>query len=192
MLISVTQGSYVKRTPLSAYRAQRRGGRGVQGMRTKDEDEVVDLYLGAHARSRPLLHQPRPGLRPARLCPARRGARRPRAADGQLPEPGRRRAGDDAAGRARFLSRPSTSPCSPARARIKRVKLSEFEAVRPSGIIAMNLEPGDELGWARATSGDQEFIIVTAQRPGAALRRDRGSGDGPHGGGCGGDPPHQR
>ncbi len=43
VLISVTQGSYIKRTPLSAYRAQKRGGRGVQGMRTKDEDEVVDL-----------------------------------------------------------------------------------------------------------------------------------------------------
>ena len=53
-------------------------------------------------------------------------------------------------------------------AKIKRVKLSEFEDVRPSGIIAMNLEPGDELGWARATAGDQEFIIVTAG--GRALR----------------------
>ena len=47
VLISVTQGSYVKRTPQAAYRAQRRGGRGVQGMRTKDEDEVVDL-VSAH------------------------------------------------------------------------------------------------------------------------------------------------
>ena len=44
VLISLTQNSYLKRTPISAYRAQRRGGRGVQGMRTKDEDEVVDLY----------------------------------------------------------------------------------------------------------------------------------------------------
>ena len=53
-------------------------------------------------------------------------------------------------------------------AKIKRVKLSEFEDVRPSGIIAMNLGPGDELGWARATAGNQEFIIVTAG--GRALR----------------------
>ena len=54
------------------------------------------------------------------------------------------------------------------RGRIKRMKLSEFADVRPSGIIAMNLEPGDELGWARATFGKQEFIIVTAG--GKALR----------------------
>jgi DNA gyrase subunit A len=40
--------------------------------------------------------------------------------------------------------------------------------VRPSGIIAMNLGPGDELGWARSTAGNQEFIIVTAG--GRALR----------------------
>jgi DNA gyrase subunit A len=52
--------------------------------------------------------------------------------------------------------------------RIKRLKLSEFAAVRPSGIIAMNLGPGDELGWARATSGDQDYILVTAR--GRALR----------------------
>ena len=52
--------------------------------------------------------------------------------------------------------------------RIKRMKLEEFEAVRPSGIIAMNLDPGDELGWARATFGNQEFIIVA--EGGRALR----------------------
>ena len=46
--------------------------------------------------------------------------------------------------------------------------LSEFAAVRPSGIIAMNLGPGDELAWARATRGDQDFIIVTAD--GRAVR----------------------
>jgi DNA gyrase subunit A len=52
--------------------------------------------------------------------------------------------------------------------RIKRLKLNEFAAVRPSGIIAINLEPGDELGWAQATGGNQEFIVVTAH--GRALR----------------------
>ncbi len=52
--------------------------------------------------------------------------------------------------------------------RMKRLPLSEFAAVRPSGIIAMNLGPGDELGWARATRGDQDFILVTTH--GRALR----------------------
>ena len=54
--------------------------------------------------------------------------------------------------------------------RIKRVQLSEFNAVRPIGIIAMPLEEGDELGQRRVTSGEQELILVTEK--GQALRFD--------------------
>ena len=46
--------------------------------------------------------------------------------------------------------------------------LSEFAAVRPSGLIAISLEEGDELGWVRLTSGEDEIILVTEQ--GQALR----------------------
>ncbi len=52
--------------------------------------------------------------------------------------------------------------------RIKRVELSAFSSVRPSGLIAMGLHDDDELGWARLTSGDDEIILVTEQ--GKALR----------------------
>ena len=58
-------------------------------------------------------------------------------------------------------------------AKIKRVKLSEFEDVRPSGIIAMNLGPGDELGWARH-GGGRGIHHRHRGRPRTALRRDRG------------------
>jgi DNA gyrase subunit A len=52
--------------------------------------------------------------------------------------------------------------------KIKRVELSEFGAVRPSGLIAITLEDGDELGWARLTDGQDEIILVTEL--GQALR----------------------
>jgi DNA gyrase subunit A len=52
--------------------------------------------------------------------------------------------------------------------KVKRVELSEFNAVRPSGLIAIGLEEGDELGWARLTDGENEIILVTEQ--GQALR----------------------
>jgi len=52
--------------------------------------------------------------------------------------------------------------------KVKRVELSEFSAVRPSGLIAINLEPGDELGWARLTDGEDEIVLITEQ--GQALR----------------------
>jgi DNA gyrase subunit A len=167
VLISVTQGSYVKRTPLAAYRAQRRGGRGVQGMRTKDEDEVVDLF-SANTLDHLLFFTNR-----GRVYGQRVFALPDTARDGRgLPL-------------VNFLNlaadeRVTTLLVVPdfeqaeyvtlltRRAKIKRMKLSEFEDVRPSGIIAMNLGPGDELGWARSTFGDQEFIIVTAG--GRALR----------------------
>jgi DNA gyrase subunit A len=52
--------------------------------------------------------------------------------------------------------------------RIKRIALSDFASVRPSGLIAIKLDAGDELNWARLTNGKDEVILVTEQ--GKALR----------------------
>jgi DNA gyrase subunit A len=52
--------------------------------------------------------------------------------------------------------------------KIKRVELSDFAAVRPSGLIAIGLDKNDFLGWVRATGGDDEIIIVTEK--GQSLR----------------------
>jgi DNA gyrase subunit A len=167
VLISVTQGSYVKRTPLAAYRTQGRGGRGVQGMQTKAEDEVVDLFA-ARTLDHVLFFTNRGRVYGQRVF--------------ALPDAGRTAKGLPMVNVLNLTpdERVTTLLVVPdfqqakyvtlltRQGKIKRVKLEEFEAVRPSGIIAMNLEPGDELGWARATGGDQEFIIVTAG--GRALR----------------------
>jgi len=51
---------------------------------------------------------------------------------------------------------------------VKRVALEEFANVRPSGLVAISLDEGDELGWVRLTSGKDEIILVT--RSGQALR----------------------
>ncbi len=45
MVVTVTHGGYIKRMPLSTYRAQRRGGKGRAGMATKDEDVVTRLFV---------------------------------------------------------------------------------------------------------------------------------------------------
>jgi DNA gyrase subunit A len=167
VLISISQASYIKRTPLAAYRAQKRGGRGVQGMRTKDEDEVVDL-ISAHTLDHLLFFTNRGRVYGQRVFNLPDAAR-----DGRgLPM-------------VNFLNLTAEEKVTTLlvvpdfadaeyvtlltrQGRIKRIKLSEFADVRPSGIIAMNLEPGDELGWARATRGGQEFLLVTAG--GRALR----------------------
>jgi DNA gyrase subunit A len=54
--------------------------------------------------------------------------------------------------------------------RIKRTNLSEFESVRPSGLIALSLDGDDELGWVKLTHGNDEVIIVS--RSGQAIRFD--------------------
>jgi DNA gyrase subunit A len=161
VLIGITQSSYIKRTPLTAYRAQRRGGRGMQGMRTKDEDEVVDLYF-ARTLDHVLFFTNRGRVYGERVF--------------ALPDAGRDARGLPMVNVLNLAAdeRVTTLLVVPDFAqaeyvsmvtrmgRIKRVKLSEFAAVRPSGIIAVNLEPGDELGWVRATFGDQDFVVVTA------------------------------
>ena len=166
VLISVTQGSYVKRTPLHAYRTQGRGGRGVQGMRTKSEDEVADLF-SAHTLDHVLFFTNRGRVYGQRVF--------------ALPDAGRDAKGMPMVNVLNLTAdeRVTTLLVVPdfqqakyvtlltRQGKIKRVNLEEFEAVRPSGIIAMNLEPGDELGWARAQR-HQDFIIVTAG--GRALR----------------------
>jgi len=55
-----------------------------------------------------------------------------------------------------------------SRGKVKRVNLEEFASVRPSGLIAMGLDEGDTMGWARLTSGKDEVIFVTER--GQALR----------------------
>ena len=45
MVVTVTAGGYIKRTPLADFRAQRRGGKGLSGMQTKDEDVVTTLFV---------------------------------------------------------------------------------------------------------------------------------------------------
>jgi len=161
VLISVTQGSYIKRTPLSAYRAQKRGGRGVQGMRTKDEDEVVDL-LSARTLDHMLFFTDRGRVYGQRVY--------------NLPETAR-----DGRGlpMVNFLNLNAQERVTAIlivpdfeqaefvtllsqKGKIKRMQLAEFRDVRPSGIIAMNLLPGDELGWALLTHGKDDFLIVTS------------------------------
>ena len=167
VLISVTQSSYIKRTPAALYRSQRRGGRGVQGMRTRAEDEVVDL-LFARTLDHMLFFTNR-----GRVYGQRVFALPDTARDGRgLPLVNFLNLSADERVTAMLVvpdfSQAKYVTLLTRKARIKRIKLDEFEAVRPSGIIAMNLEPGDELSWACATSGRQDFILITAG--GRALR----------------------
>ena len=59
MVVTVTRSGYIKRTAIEAYRSQRRGGKGVTGMETKEEDVVENVYIASTHAYLPVLHERR-------------------------------------------------------------------------------------------------------------------------------------
>ena len=167
VLVSLSKKGYIKSTPASIYRAQRRGGRGVMGMTTRDED-VVEHIFSAGTLDHILFFTNRGKVYslPTYQIPQydRSGRGTPVASVIAL-EPLERVTATlvvpdfDAEGYFTLCTRFG---------RIKRVHFSDFAAVRPSGLIAMSLEGDDELGWVRHTEGDHDVIVVT--REGMSIR----------------------
>ena len=92
MVVSITSNGYIKRTPVSAYRAQRRGGKGLTGAKTEDEDPVQHLFVASTHAYLLVFHQQGQGLLAQGVRPAATGPRQPRPGGGQPAEPRRGRA----------------------------------------------------------------------------------------------------
>jgi DNA gyrase subunit A len=168
VLISLTERGYIKRVPADAYRAQRRGGKGVTGMATKDEDAVEHLYAAGSLDH--ILFFTDQGK-----VYAERGYMIPEASRGgkgtlinaflalQPEEYVTAIASvptfEDAKGYFALCTR---------KGRIKRVPVGAFASVRSNGLIAMALDEDDYLGWVKHTSGNQDLILVT--REGQSIR----------------------
>ncbi len=167
VLISITDRGYIKRVDAKTYRSQRRGGRGVKGHTTRDEDEVL-MMLPARTLDTLLFFSDKGKVyseKAYQIPDASRTARGIPIVNILNLDPGETITAAvpvpdfDAAEYCTMLTR---------KGKIKRVKMADFASVRPSGLIAMGLADGDELGWVRPTSGDGEIIIVTEM--GQALR----------------------
>jgi DNA gyrase subunit A len=171
VLISLTERGYVKRVAASVFRSQSRGGRGVMGHTTRDEDEVVAL-IPARSLDTMLFFSDRGKVYSEKVY--------------QIPDADRTAKGiplvnvlslnpDEhvtAAIAVSDFSAHGFCVLATVRGKVKRVVMEEFAAVRPSGLIAMSLDEGDKLGWARLTSGKDEVIFVTQN--GQALRFNEG------------------
>ena len=167
VLISITEKGYVKRVPAKTYRSQGRGGRGVQGHGVRGEDEV-NMLVPAGTLDTLLFFSDRGKVYSEKAY--------------QIPDADRTargipmvnilalQAGEVITAAVPVPDFSAASYCTMATrsGRIKRVALSEFAAVRPSGLIAIALNKGDVLGWVRLTSGKNDIILVT--RAGQALR----------------------
>jgi DNA gyrase subunit A len=166
-LISITQRGYVKRVAAKSFRAQSRGGRGVTGHTTKEEDEVMMIFP-ARTLNTILFFSDKGKVyseKAYQIPDADRAARGIAMVNVLSMD-----AGEVITAAVAVPDFAAAEYCSMAtrNGRVKRVELAEFAAVRPSGVIAITLEAGDELGWVRLTRGDDEIILVTEQ--GQALR----------------------
>jgi DNA gyrase subunit A len=167
VLISLTQRGYIKRVAAAAFRAQSRGGRGVTGHTTKEEDEVM-IVIPARTLDTILFFSDRGKVYSEKAY--------------QIPDADRTgrgipivnvlslEAGETITAAVAVTQFDENHYCMMATrdGRIKRIALSDFASVRPSGLIAINLDSGDLLGWARQTTGDDDVILVTEK--GQALR----------------------
>jgi DNA gyrase subunit A len=167
VLISLTERGYIKRVAASAFRSQSRGGRGVMGHTIKDEDVVVAL-LPARSLDTMLFFSDRGKVyseKVYQIPDADRTAKGIPLVNVLSLDPNER---ITAAIAVSDFSAHGYCVLATIRGKVKRVVMEEFSSVRPSGLIAMSLDEGDKLGWARLTSGNDEVIFVTEQ--GQALR----------------------
>lgn len=161
VVVTITNASYIKRVPLKTYSAQHRGGKGLIGMSTKEEDFVVYLFVtsthdyilfltnkgrcywlktyripdeGRYAKGKPIVN----------LLPKLEKDERVQS---MIPVAGF----EDG----RFLI------FATKRGIIKKSRLSAYGNVRNKGIIAVKLESGDELVDTRLTDGEREIVIAT-------------------------------
>ena len=117
MVVTISHSGYIKRTSVSTYRKQRRGGRGLNGQGLKDEDFVEQLFVGSHARLHPRLHRRRALLLAQGARDPAGGPRREGQADRQ---PDQRHARhEDPGDGVRCASSATISSCSSARSRAR-------------------------------------------------------------------------
>jgi DNA gyrase subunit A len=170
MVVTVSHAGYVKRVPLSSYRAQKRGGKGRTGMSTKDEDFVDDIFIAS--THTPMLFFSSAGkvykLKVYKL-PLGNPQARGKAMVNLLPlEPNETittvmHLPEDEASWAALDVVFATSAGT-----IRRNKLSDFNNVRAGGLIAMKLEEGDHLIAVRTCTEADDILLATKR--GKAIR----------------------
>ncbi len=170
MAVTMTHFGYIKRISPDTYRAQHRGGRGVKGQATREEDFVESLFVTCtHA---PILFFTNMGRVYKIKCYA-------------IPEAGRAAKGIPIVNLLQLQGGEKVTATIPLPWHleeecylvmatrdgvIKKTPMSEFDNIRKGGLIALNLREGDELMSVELSNGGDEFIIAT--KKGKAVRFD--------------------
>ncbi len=167
MIVSITRNGYIKRVSAETYKVQKRGGRGVIGVTSREEDEIAHLFTATthhyiffftdrgrvyrvKAYEVPQTSRTAMGMAIINLIGI---------------EPGDR---ITATVPMASLDQQGFLVMGTAKGEVKRTALTEFKNLRANGLNAFDLEPGDSLSWVHMTNGENDVMLVT--RNGQAIR----------------------
>jgi DNA gyrase subunit A len=167
VVVTLTEKGYIKRLPSNTYRAQRRGGRGVTGMATREDDAVRHLLV-THTHDSLLFFTDRGRAFQLKVH--------------ELPDVGRQAKGEHLINMIAIEQRERITAIvsvpkgigrdlmivATRKGEIKKTAMSEFEVVRRQGLIAMNLDEDDELIGAKLAHIGDDVLLISAQ--GRAMR----------------------
>ncbi|MGN0690663.1 MAG: DNA gyrase subunit A [Oscillospiraceae bacterium] len=159
-VVTYTNIGYVKRQPLSLYNTQNRGGKGVLGMKRREEDFVEDMFIASTHDY--ILFISNKGIMYKMKCY-------------EIPEGSKQSRGTNVVGMLPFsegekiAAMIKTSDFDEGKfivmvtknGKIKRTPLSAYKNVRKNGLIAIGLDEGDEIAGVRMTGGENELIVAT-------------------------------
>jgi DNA gyrase subunit A len=160
MAVFITQQGYVKRIPLTTFERQRRATKGKGGIKTRDEDDLAHFFVTS-MHDTLLFFTDKGQVYSTKVY--------------DLPEGSRQAKGQALVNFINIKSSDNITAVIPARdfdegtylsmltkqGTIKKTSLADFESVRKSGIIAINLDKEDKLSWVRISNGTQTFILGT-------------------------------
>ncbi len=161
MVVTLSHTGYVKRSPLSEYRAQKRGGRGKTGATTKEDDFVTDLFVAStHAYLMPITNKGRLYSLKVHEIPLAGRTSRGKAIVNLVQFGEGERLAQVLVTR-EFVENQFVFFVT-KRGVVKRTDLSSFANVRSSGIIALGIDDGDELVAVKITDGTKDILLSTA------------------------------
>jgi len=163
VIVTLTQGNYIKRIPSNTYKSQGRGGKGIMGMTTKEEDVVEHLVLTQNHDF--ILFFTNKGrvfrLKVYEIPAASRTAKGQAIVNLLQLGPDEKVTSINT-----FDSKAQTANkylfMTTKFGTVKKTSLEGFANVRANGLIAIKLDKGDELRWVKQTSGQDEIVISTA------------------------------
>ncbi len=162
MVVTVSHQGYVKRNPITQYRAQRRGGKGMRGMQTKEEDFVESLFVAStHAQIMFFTNRGRVHWKKVWELPQLGRAARGKALVNLLTLQEGERVQATLAVRSFEEGADDFMILATRKGVIKKTRLDAYSNPRRGGIIAINLSDDDELISARRTGGTQEVVLAT-------------------------------